>query len=71
MNMSRVLAALFMAFLSSVMLAGQGFAASCGNTSAGFEDWKRAFSSEARARGVRATTREFLVRSFWPSAAAP
>jgi membrane-bound lytic murein transglycosylase B len=52
MNMFRVLAALFMAFLSSVMLAGQGFAASCGNTSAGFEDWKRAFSSEARARGV-------------------
>lgn len=52
MNMSPAMAALLAAVLSSVPLGGQAVAAPCGNTSAGFEDWKRLFSSEARARGV-------------------
>ncbi|MDB5640769.1 MAG: murein transglycosylase [Hyphomicrobiales bacterium] len=51
MNMSRATASL-LAVLSTAVLGGQAFAASCGNTSAGFEDWKREFASEARARGA-------------------
>ena len=33
-------------------MAGRTEAAPCGNTSAGFENWKRAFAQEAEARGV-------------------
>lgn len=36
----------------SALLSQQAVAASCGNTSAGFEAWKREFASEARARGA-------------------
>ncbi len=35
-----------------VVSAGSGIAASCGNSFAGFEEWKREFASEAHARGV-------------------
>jgi lytic murein transglycosylase len=35
-----------------VAMAGSVQAAPCGNTSAGFERWKRAFAKEARANGV-------------------
>jgi membrane-bound lytic murein transglycosylase B len=52
MNMSRALVAFLAVALSSAMLSGEAFAVSCGNTSLGFEDWKRAFASEARARGI-------------------
>ena len=34
------------------MLAGSAEAAPCGNNSAGFEGWKKAFAGEARANGV-------------------
>lgn len=34
------------------MAAGTAAAAPCGNNSAGFEAWKRAFAAEARANGV-------------------
>ena len=35
-----------------LVLSGQVLAAPCGNNSAGFEKWKRAFSGEAQARGI-------------------
>src|SRR5512145_80162 len=34
-------------------MAGSVHAAPCGNTSAGFENWKRVFAQEAQARGVK------------------
>lgn len=43
-------AALFAAFLG--LLAGPAEAAPCGNNSAGFEAWKRAFAGEAQAAGI-------------------
>ena len=43
-------AALFAATL--VAMTGSVQAAPCGNTSAGFERWKRTFVKEARANGV-------------------
>jgi len=35
-----------------VVLAGPALAAQCGNNSAGFEKWKRAFAGEAQDRGI-------------------
>ncbi len=35
-------------------LATHASAASCGNTSAGFETWKRSFAAEAKANGIKA-----------------
>jgi lytic murein transglycosylase len=35
-----------------VTLAGSAMAAPCGNTAAGFENWKSVFAQEAQARGV-------------------
>jgi len=40
------------AVLALVWTAGEAGAAACGNTSAGFDTWKRQFSDEARAKGV-------------------
>ena len=34
-------------------MAGSVHAAPCGNTSAGFENWKRVFAQEAQAQGVK------------------
>ena len=39
--------------LISVLLASPAAAATCGNTSAGFDAWKQAFSREAKRAGVR------------------
>ncbi|UWQ60052.1 lytic murein transglycosylase [Leisingera caerulea] len=39
--------------LISVLLASPAAAATCGNTSAGFDTWKQAFSREAKRAGVR------------------
>ena len=35
-----------------LVFGGQALAAPCGNNSAGFEKWKRAFAGEAQARGI-------------------
>lgn len=51
MNMSRATWAFLAAALSSVTV-GDAVAATCGNTSAGFENWKREYASEAKARGA-------------------
>ena len=47
----RLIAAVGAAVLS--LLAGAAQAASCGNSAAGFEEWKAEFANEARAAGVR------------------
>jgi len=39
--------------LISTLLASPALAANCGNSSAGFDDWKQAFSREAKRAGVR------------------
>jgi membrane-bound lytic murein transglycosylase B len=49
---SRATRALFATAMFVAPLGASAYAASCGNTSAGFEDWKRAYASEARARGI-------------------
>src|SRR6185503_2033240 len=41
--------------LGLLCLPAPALAASCGNTAAGFEAWKREFAGEARAKGVGAT----------------
>jgi membrane-bound lytic murein transglycosylase B len=46
----RMIAMVAMAALA--WTGGTALAAQCGNTSAGFETWKRQFSDEARAKGV-------------------
>ena len=38
---------------ASIALATSAHAASCGNTGAGFENWKQEFAAEARAAGVK------------------
>ncbi len=43
--------------LTAAVLAASAttaFAASCGNTSAGFESWKRQFAAEAKSNGIKA-----------------
>ncbi|CUH80056.1 lytic transglycosylase domain-containing protein [Tropicibacter naphthalenivorans] len=47
--MRRILSALCL----SLLAAGPGFAASCGNTSSGFNAWKSEFAAEAKAAGVK------------------
>ena len=44
-------------------MAGSVQAAPCGNTSAGFESWKRVFAQEAQARGVKPKAISALMRS--------
>ena len=41
-----------LAAASLLLAAAPAYAAPCGNTSAGFENWKRAFAQEAKANGV-------------------
>ena len=49
------------ALVSLVATAGAAGAAQCGNTAAGFEDWKQDFAQEARARGIGASTISALM----------
>jgi membrane-bound lytic murein transglycosylase B len=41
------------ALLAVAMAAGEAAAATCGNTSAGFEAWKKSFAAEAKASGIK------------------
>ena len=43
------------ALVSLVMMANAAGAAQCGSTAAGFEEWKKQFTAEARARGISAS----------------
>jgi membrane-bound lytic murein transglycosylase B len=42
----------FGSVISLALMAAPAVAAKCGNTSAGFESWKKAFAAEARENGV-------------------
>src|SRR5262249_47966724 len=44
-----------LAALALAAMAGEAQAAQCGNSSGGFDGWKREFSGEARAKGVGAS----------------
>ncbi|GJE54370.1 MULTISPECIES: lytic murein transglycosylase [Methylobacterium] len=44
--------------------AGQGQAAQCGNTAAGFENWKREFSAEAQGRASAASLQALAGTSY-------
>lgn len=62
-------AALFAAFASvaSLSMAGAANAAQCGNGPAGFEAWKGAFATEARAKGVGAAGIAGLMSTHYNS----
>ena len=44
------------ALVALACMAGKADAAQCGSTSAGFETWKKQFATEARGRGISAST---------------
>lgn len=50
---SRLAKFAFLAIGAGMTLAGPAHAAQCGNTSAGFDNWKRQFAAEAQANGIR------------------
>lgn len=58
----RILAAA--AFLGLAGLAGRAEAAQCGNSSAGFESWKREFAEEARGRASAASLAALMTTSY-------
>ncbi len=55
-------------FVMSVAMAGTASAAQCGSTAAGFEEWKRQYASEARARGVSPSTVAALMATNYATA---
>jgi membrane-bound lytic murein transglycosylase B len=54
--------------VSLVVMAGAAGAAQCGNSAAGFEDWKRDFAQEARANGVGASGISALMATNYATA---
>ncbi|WP_420586756.1 lytic murein transglycosylase [Ruegeria sp.] len=46
-----------------ISIASSGLAASCGNTSAGFETWKQSFAKQARKAGVKKRGLQALAQS--------
>src|SRR5215211_4791500 len=54
--------------VSLVGIAGAAGAAQCGNSAAGFEDWKQDFAQEARARGIGASTISALMATNYATA---
>ena len=51
--------------LSLSLLTAPAMAAKCGNTSAGFEAWKKAYAAEARANGVNAKAISALMNTSY------
>jgi membrane-bound lytic murein transglycosylase B len=51
--------------LTLTWLAGEAGAATCGNTSAGYEAWKREFANEARGKGISAPTIAALMATTY------
>jgi membrane-bound lytic murein transglycosylase B len=62
----RTIAAAFLTALT--LMSGKADAAQCGNSSAGFETWKREFAEEARARGVGGAAIAALTSTNYNSA---
>jgi membrane-bound lytic murein transglycosylase B len=56
------------ALLALLWMAAEASAAQCGNTSAGFEAWKRQFVDEARGKGVSAATVQALMATNYSTA---
>jgi membrane-bound lytic murein transglycosylase B len=50
------------------LLTSQAFAATCGNTSAGFEKWKRNFAAEASANGINDRAIKALLATRYATA---
>jgi membrane-bound lytic murein transglycosylase B len=69
MNKGRKLAAAaFAALVGLASLGPDANAAQCGSTPARFEDWKREFAEEARAKGIGATAIAALMQANYASA---
>ena len=56
------------ALVALLWMAGEAGAATCGNTSAGFEAWKQQFASEARAKGASAASIAALMATSYSTA---
>jgi membrane-bound lytic murein transglycosylase B len=56
------------ALTALLWMAGEAAAAQCGNTSAGFEAWKRQFADEARGKGISASTVAALMATNYSTA---
>jgi len=69
MSRCKLLTATFCATVAMLLAAhGEALAAQCGSSSAGFEGWKRAFSEEARAKGVGGTAIAALMQANYATA---
>jgi membrane-bound lytic murein transglycosylase B len=64
----RQLMGAFAALAALACLGTKAGAAQCGNTSAGFENWKQEFGEEARGKGIGATAVAGLMQTNYASA---
>jgi membrane-bound lytic murein transglycosylase B len=56
------------ALAALLWMASEAGAAQCGNTSAGFDAWKRQFADEARGKGISASTVQALMATNYSTA---
>jgi membrane-bound lytic murein transglycosylase B len=69
MSRCKLLTVAFCVSVAALLAAyGEALAAQCGSSSAGFEGWKRAFSEEARAKGVGGTAIAALMQANYATA---
>src|SRR5215831_3065500 len=61
-------AATFAALAALACLSAKADAAQCGSSAAGFEQWKRQFAEEARAKGIGARAVSALMQTNYASA---
>ena len=61
--------AVALSWMTMSWLTSEASAAQCGNSTAGFEEWKRQFADEARARGVGASAIGALMGTSYSTAA--
>lgn len=64
----RLTAATFAALAALACLSAKADAAQCGGSAAGFEEWKRQFAEEARAKGIGARAVSALMTTNYASA---
>lgn len=60
--------ALYVSLVTLALMATPTLGAKCGNTSAGFENWKSAFAAEAKANGVNAKAISALMGTSYATA---
>lgn len=68
MNMTRKPAAAALAMLALASVGSGAHAATCGNSSAGYEGWKQQFAGEARAKGIGANSLAALMATNYAQA---